>query len=491
MFDILTYEKGAAVVRMLEQYLGADLFQAGIERYLSTHAYGNTETTDLWDALEESSGQPVRAIMDSWILQGGFPRLDVELLHDDLHWPEPVLRISQRRFGFAGDTGDGSGTTEAAFEAARWQVPVIFSLETQPNPGEAEGVITFEKVLLDADTVDIDLEAPPQWVFANTEGTGFYRVAYSAEALEALAANAQRALSPIERYTLIDDAWAAVLAGASTAADFVELIRRFGDEDDLSVWERLIGALSMLDRLVDGDARLALQALIRELAGPALERLGPEPTDDEPERRRELRGALVDLLGILGADEAVRTRARDLLDRHHAEPGSVDPSLAAAAVAVVAATGSAADFDTFVERFEAAPNPQEEQRYLFALTGFDDPDLIDRLCAMTLTEQIRTQNAPYVLGRAMANRNQGARAWQFVADRWDDIGERFPSNSIVRMLEGVKALHRPEVAESVFAFFSEHEVPQGDKTLAQHLERLEVNVALRARQADALADHLT
>ena len=70
MFDILTYEKGAAVVRMLEQYLGEDRFRQGIAEYLRRHAYGTTETTDLWDALEEVTGEPVRRIMDSWIFQG-------------------------------------------------------------------------------------------------------------------------------------------------------------------------------------------------------------------------------------------------------------------------------------------------------------------------------------------------------------------------------------------------------------------------------------
>ncbi|HYF47289.1 MAG TPA: M1 family metallopeptidase, partial [Acidimicrobiales bacterium] len=95
MFDILTYEKGAAVVRMLQQYLGEDRFQEGIRRYLDTHRYGNTETTDLWDALEEATGQPTRRIMDSWIFQGGYPVVSVETDLDG-----KVLRLTQRRFSF-------------------------------------------------------------------------------------------------------------------------------------------------------------------------------------------------------------------------------------------------------------------------------------------------------------------------------------------------------------------------------------------------------
>src|SRR5262249_29142810 len=150
MFDILTYEKGAAVVRMLEQYLGAEEFRDGIRLYLSKHQYGNTETTDLWDALEESTGEPVRSIMDSWIFQGGYPVIDVGLLHDDLSTGEAtgegaVLRMTQRRFGYAGDLGDGEA--ERNGDPETWQVPLIFSMKLRPHP-DAEPFVNFERQLV-------------------------------------------------------------------------------------------------------------------------------------------------------------------------------------------------------------------------------------------------------------------------------------------------------------------------------------------------------
>ena len=110
---------------------------------------------------------------------------------------------------------------------------------------------------------------------------------------------------------------------------------------------------------------------------------------------------------------------------------------------------------------------------------------------LTLTDEVRSQNAPYVLARAMTNRDNGPLAWAFVRDNWDAVNERFPSNSIVRMLSGIRSLSVPEVADDVFAFFERHEVPQGDRQLAQHLERLQVNVALRARSTDELLHRFT
>jgi puromycin-sensitive aminopeptidase len=113
-----------------------------------------------------------------------------------------------------------------------------------------------------------------------------------------------------------------------------------------------------------------------------------------------------------------------------------------------------------------------------------------RLLAMSITDAVRTQNAPMVLRRALTNRNNGELAWFFIAEEWETINERFPSNSIARMLEGIRSLSKPSVASEVLTFFETHEVPQGDQILAQHLERLEVSVALRARESERLSAEL-
>jgi puromycin-sensitive aminopeptidase len=195
-------------------------------------------------------------------------------------------------------------------------------------------------------------------------------------------------------------------------------------------------------------------------------------------------------LGALGNDADVQARARELYRAEEAGD-DVDPSLFAAAVHILAATGDAADFADFVARFKTASTPQEELRFLSALADFDDPELMRKILAMSVTDEIRTQNAPYLLRRALSNRDQGALAWFFVQSEWETINDRFPSNSIARMLEGVRTLSTPDIAPEVFTFFETHEVPQGDKMVAQHLERLEVNLALRARETEHLAHHLT
>jgi len=486
MFDILTYEKGAAVVRMLEAYLEPEVFRAGIRSYLAANAYGNTETTDLWDAIEATSGQPVRSIMDSWIMQGGHPLLSVDLVNDGR-----TLRLTQHRFGYAGDLGEGTGPTAAHDDAAQWIVPVMISQRTMPD-----GVITFEKVLLDQRSMDVELVEPALWVLANTEGTGFYRVNYAPQLLAALVSHAQSDLSPIERYGLIDDAWASVLAGRSSAHDFMHTVDAFHGETDLSVWQRIISALTSLDRLLDDSARDAFESRVRALIAPCITRLGDQPIEGESDRDRALRGVQFEALGVLGNDPASCERARAILGLATETEDSADlaeaadAAMRAAAVAIVAATGSSAEFDDFLERNTSAATPQDEVRFLTALADFPDPDSMRRLLAMSITDAVRTQNAPMVLRRALTNRNNGELAWFFIAEEWETINERFPSNSIARMLEGIRSLSKPSVASEVLAFFETHEVPQGDRILAQHLERLEVSVALRARESERLSAEL-
>jgi puromycin-sensitive aminopeptidase len=469
MFDILTYEKGAAVLRMLEQYLGEDVFRDGIRHYLSLHQYSNTETTDLWDAIEESSGEPVRQIMDTWIFQGGYPMVGAELIGDR------TLRLRQERFRYPVD-GEDAEESEPI-----WVVPILYRWSAGGRTEQA-------RVLLTDRELDVELPAAIDWVHLNAGGFGFYRTRHQGSLRDRLAGHVGE-LTPLERYNLVDDAFASVLQGASSAAAFVEFARSFADETDLSVWQRLAGAFASLDRIVDDETRVRLQATVRAIAAPALHRMGWSPREGEGDRDREMRAALFEFVGVGGGDEDVAARARALHDSYVDDPISVDPAMAAAAVNVIADRGDTQDFEAFLERFRKTDNPQEEMRYLYSLAKFEDEESFTRMLQLSLSE-IRTQNAPFVLARALTNRSNGAKAWDFVRRNWTTFLDRFPSNTMVRMVEGVRALSDPAVAQDVLGFFAEHPLPQGERTLAQHLERLRVNVAFRQRERDALATAL-
>ena len=458
MFDVLTYEKGASVVRMLEQYLGEDRFRDGLRRYMTRHQFGNTETTDLWDALEEETGEPVRRIADTWIFQGGYPEVAVALGDDGT-----TLSVSQQRFTYTPPTED-----------QQWAVPVVVGTGAGSDGAGSGGT---HKLLLDGDADQVELPGAVDWVNANLGANGFYRVRYSDELRNRLVER-RAELSPLERFVLVDDTWASVLAGTVEPEAFVRLAESFADESDLSVWERLTSGLGTLDRVLDGSERSAFAARVKALITPALERLGTEVAPDDDDRTRTLRGVLTSTAALVGGDEAAVALCRTRLDSYLDDPASVEASLASAALAVSATLGDGELYDRLLAAHRAAGNPQDRERLLFALARFRDPELLARTLEMALSADVRSQDAPYLLRDTIANRDNGAAAWAFVTSHWNDVNERFPSNSIARMLSGVRVLRDASAARHVESFLSEHPVPQGEQQVRQHVERMWVTVRL-------------
>jgi puromycin-sensitive aminopeptidase len=461
MFDTLTYEKGGALLRMLEQYLGAEKFREGIGHYLTTHAYGNTETGDLWDAIEATSGQPVRRIMDTWIWQRGYPLVTVALDGND-------IVLTQSRFRFDGEPDD-----------TRWAIPLHVKQLT--NDGEHVDV-----VLLEGESTRVALRHPDAAVVANGGSYGFVRVAASADLLVRLTGPTLKRLSTSERVSLVDDAWAAVVAGQLGADDFCQFAQGFADETAAQVWQMMLAALTWCERLVEGKTRERFQAFVRGLLGPVLARIGWSPAEGESDLVGELRGSLIRGLATVGDDANVQRRCRRLHAESLADPSAVDSTVAAAALSAVAFVGTDADYDACLARYRTSDNPQEKVRELMTLTGFPAAHLIDRTLALALTDEVKTQNAPFVVARCIANREHGERAWRFTREHWTEINERFPANIIYRMVEPVKTLTKPEQHADVAAFFAEHDIPQSRKQLLQVLERHTINVGLRERANEQL-----
>ena len=454
MFDLLTYEKGGSILRMLEQFLGRERFRAGVNHYLRTHAHGNTETNDLWDALEHvvstDGGEniPVRRLMDSWIWQQGYPLVSARIDGND-------LVLSQRRF-----------TYDDAPDPTVWLVPVHLRID---------GVES--KVLLETAETRIPMSNPAAVVVVNAGGNGFFRVEYSADLLIRLTGPTLSRLEILDRYNLVDDAWQSVLRGETTPAQWRDFVAQFSGDRDLAVWQIIAAGLKGLSRIVEGAAETHLQEFVRGLVGPAMADLGWDPVAGEDELVAKLRGLVVGLLAVAGNDPDAQSRCRSILFGDTVR----DPELVAAATTVVAATGDAADHDWFVARFRDAGTPQDRIRMLYALAEFDSAELMERTCAFATGGEVKNQDAPFLLGRCIANKRHGRIAWDAVRANWERANREYPGNTIVRMVSTVPTLNTPELRADVLAFFAEHPIPQGAKTLEQTLERQGVNVTLRTR----------
>ncbi|HEY4332342.1 MAG TPA: M1 family metallopeptidase [Ilumatobacteraceae bacterium] len=458
MFDVLTYQKGAALLRMLQQYLGEERFRQGVNNYLRAHAYGNTETGDLWDGIEaittaDGGNEPVRELMDSWIWQAGYPLVSASISANNL-----VLR--QERFSFDAEATD----------------PTLFIVPVAIRVGDDNRM-----VLLDRAEVVVDIGGAADAVVVNARGQGFYRVAYDASLRSRLGVSVLAKLDTVERYNLVDDASAAFVAGRLAAEDLLTFLEAFGTERELAVWQAMTASLRRLSRIIDQPAEVGFQARVRALVAPALADHGWVPNKHETDLHSKLRGLLITNMAVLGNDPDAQQRCRAMFAAADAD---LDPELTSAATVVVASIGDAADFERFIDGFRTGATPQEQLRNLYSLAEFDDPALIERACEFAFSSEVRTQNAPYLLQRCIANRKHGAVAWKVVRRNWERANATFPNPSIIRMVDTVKLLNTPEVVADVQSFFAEHPIKQSITTLAQVLERQHVNAAVRERESE-------
>jgi puromycin-sensitive aminopeptidase len=374
-----------------------------------------------------------------------------------------TLRLRQQRFGYGDVHGDGA--------TGHWSVPIHVRAA-----GEEW------RVLLNDTETSLAVPAGDAPVVVNAGGRGFVRVAYDPGLRARLSGPALSKLTVTERYNLVDDAWNEVLAGRLPAIDYLAFVEGFAGDRDLAVWQAIALGLRGLGRLVDGEAHEALRARVVALARGALADLGWEPREGEDGLQAKLRGLLVVLTAVNGADPAATARCRALLDG-----GTTDPELIAAATSAVAANGDAGDYDRYVDGYRHAATPQDQMRHLYALAEFPTAELLDRTVELAFSDEVKTQNAPFLLRATIGNRWHGAHAWAAVRDRWDEANDRFPSSSIVRMVDSVRLLTEPAQVEEVHAFFAEHPIPQAATTLTQVLERQRVNAALRERDAEPFA----
>ncbi len=450
MFDRLTYEKGAGVLRMLEQFLGADIYRDGIRHYLRKHSYANTRTTDLWDAIEEVSGHPVRDVMNTWILQGGYPLVT---LSDGL--------ISQIPFAY----GPARGGSEIG---SSWKVPVMTR--------SLKGGETSVHILQDEAIVITD-EAP---VVLNAGGSGYYRARYGAKESAALAER-MNDLSATERAVLLSDNWALLSSSQIGAQQFLTIGAGLGDHDEPTPWGTLSGAIGFIDRALPDDQMDGFRSTVREIFEPQYLRLGWEAKTGDSPLTPQLRALVLSTLGTTGANEEIRAEAVKRF-----ESNEIDGDLAYAILRIVANQDRPGDYETFLERHNSAPSPQEEQRYLRGLSGFNEERVALDAAARCFVE-FRTQDSSATLGLLSMNATSGPSVWRQIAARWDEAHAKFPPNTLSYLTLGLRTfINDAAFADEVEEFHTTHRLGGEQKTVQQNIERMRVGLTFAAAMREQL-----
>ncbi len=462
IFDHITYNKGSAVNRMLEHYLGEDKFRAGLRKYLKRYEYRNAKTVDLWKALEEVSKQPVRKIMASFTKQEGYPLISADLVDGNR------LVLSQKRFTFNGSPDR---------KKMAWYVPITYTSASFDRAGV---------FLLGSSSAAVPVSVRADaWLKVNPGQTGFYRVRYSEDLLSRLTrAVEEKKLPATDSLGILNDAFSLARSGDLSTSSVLRMLPSYREWGDYNVWLTVSGILGSVENLIEDDTlkelffRFAL-----ELLNPVWGLCGWEPRETDSHSKLLLRSLVIGRLGHF-RDLKVIQEAQARFTRF-VSGKELSPNLRGAVLGIGAEHGGSREWRSLKKLYQSTSLQEEKVRVLRALTRFQDPGIVREILGFSLSDQVRAQDAYVILAGFGSNAKARTAAWKFIKSKWKKITQMYRSGSVGllgHILEGSTAAFT-EVNElkDVADFFRRHPVPGTERTRLQTLELIRANIAWKKR----------
>lgn len=473
MFDGITYQKGGAILHMVESYLGEETFRQGVHNYLQAHIYGNATAEDFWNAQTANSHKPVDKIMASFIGMPGVPLLSFSQTSDG------HVDVSQSRFYLNPKAAHAAATSPTT--SPNWTIPVCFAATTAGHQCE----------LLTAGQSSLTIPADPLF-FADSGAAGYYRSAYTPRESAALLAHVETSLTPAERILVVGNELALMRAGRSKAGDFLDLAGTLRNDESAGVMDGVeTGVATLWTRVAQTDAeRKELSAWVDRTFAPRLASLG-EPKESDTPQQRVLRANLLEMVGGIGEDPAVISRSRTIAGEYLASPDKVDATLGQAALSVAAAHGDSTFFDQLQKTAETSSNPDISNTALYELARFQDPALVRRALEYASSGKVRNQDSIHLLSGALANVHTQDAAWRYIEQNWPRVKAQFTTASGGALVGSTGFFCSAEKRDEIRQFFTTHPVPATANALQRSQNAISDCVELRAEQEANLQQWLS
>ncbi len=464
-FDPMSYQKGGALLRMIETYIGEAAFRQGIQAYMKRFSYKNAEARDLAKELERASGKPVAKMMDGWLKQGGVPLVSVALSGQ-------TLSLTQSRFSAFNLKVD-----------TRWSIPVVVRYRL-----EGERKARTASVLLDKETKGVTLPGNGKvaWIYPNAGETGYYRFDLAPELLSAALAR-RGELSSVERAGLLNNLWAQVRAGRMPVATFLDALAAFrGDASRLIIEDTAAYLKTIRQELTRNDAeRDALGVFAASFFGPHLKSFGWDKKKGESQEATLTRPTVLNALALLAPKSLDQDEVAARLAKYLADPSSVDSSVAPVILTAAARRNDPKLFAEFRARLAAPKTPEQKSLMLRALAEFNEAALLDQYLAMTISDEIRAQDAWMPYAWLLSNPATRDRSWAFVKANWKALSSKLGPRGGTRVIGAAGGLVSAAFKAEIEAFFRapENEIEMARKTLDQTLESIDLGLRFKEGQS--------
>lgn len=481
VFDAISYCKGSTVVKMLYHTLGVQHFREGLQLYMRRHAYGNTETKDLWTAWAEVSGLDVNAMMDTWTTKMGYPYLSV--VSESFNGGDnDTVEVTLKQQWFL---SDGSAETESAEAPAPvWHIPLLFA---------TKGSVSEAAVIMDQQqqTFTIPLAAGgDDFLKINAGQKALVRVGHSPEMLRRLSANVSSStstLTSVDVASLLLDGFALLKAGHVSFDSVVAILKSIDPgAADSTVWSAISGVLSSLQTILEevgGEAYDNFSAFAKAIVTAGLLSCGWETKASDGHTDKLKRASIMSLLDkFAGSDAEVLKESRERFENHFADSTALPAEYKSSVYSIVLMNGGSAEYERILKTFYATEDNQEK-KYAFSLGATNDLDLKTRTLDWAVKSgDVKLQDFFYPIASVASSRAGSDLAWRYFQDNFafikDKLAKASPSLMGAVISYSISRFCTVDKAAEIEAFFAANPLPSSTRVIAQILERMRTNAKL-------------
>ena len=445
----IIYNKGGSVLRQVKAYVGDKYFKKGLNQFLTKYKYSVAKSNDLWESLEDVSGKPVSKMMETWVLQEGYPLVEAIL-------EGTTLKFKQKRFTYLPNSED-----------TIWSVPI--SVRAFRKDGSSDDF----QILLEEKTGELNIGECESYLL-NIEHTGFFRTLYPENAYTSLKEMvSNKSISAIDRWGIENDLYALIVAKVLPFDMYFDVIKAYKSEESRLVLSSIFTHLRNFEVNLDGERREKMVKQGSEFLTEIIENLGLEPREGESDDIAIVRSPMLLTAGIFGVKSAVNFALSEFERFKNGE--KVSPDILGTVIRIAAKETN--DFEYFYNAFKDAENEQLAIHFLVAMASFSDKELITKVQGM-IFEKIPNRNRGTVISTLCGNKVAKESMWHYYLANLDNFESLFPFmyQSVLMNLISNSKVHE----EDMKGFFEEYQKknPIAKEAVNIGFEYLEINKRL-------------